>query len=276
MGPVSAKVLSVLMLGLCKFSCPYTEEKVITNRPSLIAVFLLAVIGIPSISFAEAEYNRREALIVSYLKRAFAYDENAKLRKFDIQGAIPISFECRATVRENCAKSLISANDAIRETKNLKFDESFFPKLRIVFADRQKAEIVKQEFASSYVDGLVDVSDPDCLVFTSQQGSTITNAAIVLSVDQFALRQKICLTIQLSQALGLSSPGKLGFSEIWKSEQDGYENMTHEKFLELRQTSTMLNSIHMCPSMMPGMKVIDVIRLLEQENNICMQDMKVL
>jgi hypothetical protein len=238
----------------------------------LLSVYMTALFDISSNSFAETKLEKREEIILTYLKRAFSYDGKTKLRKFDLQGSIPISFECRARETKDCTTSFLLANDAMRVTKNLKFKQSGEPKFRIIFVDKQKAEVTKQELIEIYVGGVAEVSDKDCQVVTSQIGSAITKAAIVVSVDQAALRQKTCVTIQLSQALGLTSPANLGFSELWNEEPNGYKHLNEEKFLELRHTSTILNSIHMCPSLMSGMQIREVIAVLAQENSICMND----
>jgi hypothetical protein len=217
---------------------------------------------------------KRYEVILSYLKAAFSYDENSRLRKFDLVGGIPFAFECKVADVSKCASSFLAANEAIRVTEELKLQDSKQPKLRIIFVDLRSAMRVRDELLKASTDGTSDVSDSQCQVFISYAGPVITKAAIVVDVEQTALRQRICTTVQLSRALGLANPANATFADLWNEDPNGYEHMNESGFLTLRHSNTILNSIHMCAALSAGMGFRDVARLLEPTDNVCMRDLR--
>jgi hypothetical protein len=248
------------------------------HRKSLIAILSVAslfYLGGLNLAWAEEMSPKKHELILSYLKRAFAYGKSQTLTKFDTVDEIPFRYECGISDKQACAPFIFSINDAIRETRFFVIKESQQPKLSIIIVDAENADRARQELLKTLnSEGFADTSDPECQVFVSISNSTIVKSSIVVAIEQSSLKQKICATSQLSRALGMSNPANGSFSEIWNAKPRGYQSLDSDGYANVRQSNTILNHIHMCPALMVGMTLKEVIAVLSLPANICMTELK--
>jgi hypothetical protein len=240
----------------------------------VLVIAAAAQVLFSQISFADGMSEKKQALISTYLKRAFSYGENKQLRKFDLQNEISIAFTCEADKISDCNASYLLSSEAVRETQHLKFAKSSRSDLRIIFADGSRAKAIIPELAQQYSSGIADQNDSDCQVLRTEKDYVIEGAVIVVSVDQNQLRQKICLTSQLTKALGLSHPASLSFTELWNQEPSGYKSFNETDFTELLKSNVILSSIQMCKELRAGMSLKEVIGVLAAEQSVCFNEIE--
>lgn len=240
-----------------------------------------ACVFLVSLSFcckpkAEGKLSRSklDTLVELYIKRAFGNDSSDRLRKFETVTALPISFECLSGANAVCASSLFTLNEAYRVSNRLNVVESPQPAIRFVLAkDSQLAE-QSEALGTEFNGGFSDTSEPRCVLYYALKGERISKAAILVSTDQGFLLQKICAAVQFGQALGISSPANLNFSDLWSEEPNGYQHMDEAQFAMFRQTNSLLQYIHMCPLLHSGMTKQMVIETLKS-SNVCTNGIEV-
>ena len=203
-------------------------------------------------------FNLKE-LVEFYGKRAFAYNTRTKLRKFDVNGALAFSIECYPYLDGLCAKSYLAVTNALRVSANAKFVLSKNARLRFVLTNDANMKEKSQQMVHLFKDGFLDFSDSECQIFYNVIDSKISESVILVSVDQAELKQKVCLTVQIGQALGLSTPANQGFDSLWTNKPSGYQDLDERRYAELQQNYSILEYIQMCPELRAGMTLHEVI-----------------
>jgi hypothetical protein len=221
-------------------------------------------------SIAENDQSKLKNLVEFYVKRAFAYNTRTKLIKLDVKEAIPFSLECNLASEYLCARPYLSITRSLQVSRTVKFYRSENSKLRFIVEDDAGIAKTSLHMLDVYAGGFADTSDSGCQVFYALTGSNITSAAILMSIDQDDLKQKVCVTLQLGQAMGLSTPANAGFEPAWTTEPSGYRHLDDTGYKELQLNYSILEYVHMCPALNAGMNLHNVISILVTEP-ICTQ-----
>jgi hypothetical protein len=245
------------------------NRKYISSLVSKIArVFCFSFVYLQSTpSIAENNQSKFKYLVEFYAQRAFAYNTRTKLIKLDVKEAIPFSLECNLISEYLCAGSYLSILRTLQVSPTVKFYRSENSKLRFILEDDAAIAKTSSHMLDVYRGGFADTSDSGCQVFYALTGSSITSAAILMSIDQDDLKQKICVTVQLGQAMGLSTPANAGFESAWTTEPSGYRHLDDAGYKELQLNYSILEYMHMCPALNAGMNLHNVISILVTEPN---------
>ena len=161
----------------------------------------------------------------TYLRLALA-NSNGVVRKFSKTGPLGLISTCISIQRDKC-------NKAVLRILNKRIGDSFVgnnrlevkitshnPDLVYFFADTDGALIKRRQLSKLFIGGFIDADDPDCQLYYSIRENVIEKVRIVVSLDSPELKQKLCLTLQLSHGLGLALTSDLPFSKIWKQPPD--------------------------------------------------------
>ncbi len=161
------------------------------------------------------------------------------------------------------------------------------PDLIYFFTDTDGALIKRRQLSKLYIGGFIDADDPDCQLYYSIRENVIEKVRIVVSLDSPELKQKLCLTLQLSHGLGLALTSDLPFSKIWKQPPDemldGENVFTERNVSKITEVYRVFSYIHMCPDIKPGMKArrykADIVgkfnlrRRIKTSSLICVQEL---
>lgn len=230
---------------------------------AVFCIFLAITLSLVLVSSIQAEAQSKDSklkeVVEFYGKRAFAYNTRTKLRKFDVSGALPFFIECYPNSDDRCAKSYLTVVNALRVSANVKFVLSENASLRFVLTNDANMNKKSQQMVDLFKGGFLDISDSGCQVFYAMSGPKITESVILVSADQAELKQKICLTVQIGQALGLSTPANQDFKSLWTIEPSGYQHLDERRYAELQQNYSILEYIQMCPELRAGMTLHEVI-----------------
>jgi hypothetical protein len=236
-------------------------------------IILLLVFVISNEGTAQSGNSKLKQLIEFYGKRAFAYNTRARLIKFDVNEPLSFSIECFPYLNEPCKKSYLAVTNALLVSANAKFVQSENARLRLVLTDNANMKQKSQQLAHLFKDGFSDFSDSECQIFYNVIDSKISESVILVSVDQAELKQKVCLTVQIGQALGLSTPANQGFGSLWTNQPSGYQDLDAGSYAELQQNYSILEYIQMCPELRAGMTLHEVIDNLVTDKT-CTRDLR--
>lgn len=197
------------------------------------------------------------------------------LRKIAKSGKLAILAQCTSS-RKRCVKSTLNkqVNDAFLRNKRIEVVvTSQDPDIKIMYVGASDLAKRRQDLKILYFGGFDDSEDPDCQLFYSIKQNVIQNMTIVISLDSPEIKQRFCVASQIFQGLGLSLPVGLPFSKLWKNGRDRKNPFNEETVLGLIDGYRILEYIHMCPDIKPGMKAPALRRLLERSSR-CLDGVK--
>ena len=192
--------------------------------------------------------------INEYTRLAFGPDRPT-LKKLDIQSPIPAAYRCEGIDASVCAAAFASMHTAIRGNNNLVFDfKANSPVVEFVFASGSKLKSLEEKAREEFQGGFSDTSDSDCTVFTRSDGPAIKQVLMLFEVQQPSLKLRLCLSLQLEQALGLNAFGGIPFAQQWTYPVGGLAQTTSEQDFEtLTRLVGHMEYVHMCSELHPGM-----------------------
>ena len=192
-------------------------------------------------------------------------NSNGALRKIAESGPLAIQGVCIASPTIGCNKSILNdqINGAFLHNSGIKAKvTSENPDIKIIHIGSMGLANKRRELSALYLGGFSDSDDLDCQLYYSIKDNMIGKAVIVVSLDSPVLKQRFCLASQALQGLGVSLPNGSPFSKLWKNPTDGLYTFNDEFVSKITKSYGILERIHMCPELKPGMKAPDIRQLL--------------
>jgi hypothetical protein len=215
-----------------------------------------------------------QEIIAFYLHNSLGYSEGV-VRKFSKTGPLATQRKCISSQRDKCSKAVLDKRmgDSLWKNNRIKVKvTSQNPDIKFIFADATVAVSERRELSYLYIGGFNDSDDADCQLYYSIKDNVIEKVVIVVSLDSPELKQKLCLTSQLMQGLGLSLPSNMPFSRVWEHPGvvllDGQNAFTDDNVSGVTMGESIFSYIHMCSDIKPGMKADDIRRILSG-NSVC-------
>ncbi len=236
-------------------------------RNYIIASALIAVIVVMFSAFIlpgnvladeAAISERRKNIVQLYVRNAFS-NGNVKLRKFDLFGTIPITGECVGLNQSQCIFTKQTLDRSFEPSANAQLKASASPVITFVFAGGKQMASQLPPAIAEYAGGVSDISDPQCAMFYQCADSRILRGKIIASIDQPANKLRACLIVQISRLLGPGFSLTDKFSIRWSA---SLSKESEEKLDQTRHISAILQYIHMCPKLKPGMSESEVLKVL--------------
>lgn len=187
------------------------------------------------------------------------------LRKISKAGPITVRAICVPPTSEKCDKSVINRkiNDALPRNSRIRLKVALrSPDITILHMEQAGLANRKKELSKFYYGGFSDSDDLDCQLYYSLKNNEIQKLVIVVSLDSANLKQRLCLASQIYQGFGLSLPDGLSFTKLWQTLHNGGSSHTEELVAGLVKGFKVLEYIHMCPDIKPGMMASDLGRHL--------------
>ncbi|MDP8995550.1 MAG: hypothetical protein M3O03_00900 [Pseudomonadota bacterium] len=195
-----------------------------------------------------------DRLIKEYLKDAFSLQKQTLL-KFTTW-PIPTEITCEGLQQQDCRQGIDAVNQAVHVGISFNLDFKTKPtQLEFQFVPAEAVEERSAADSKLFAGGFMDKSDPDCQVFYSLRGSEIIDAKLLVSVGQASLRKRLCIQVQLFKAMGLHAFGDETFAEQWVHKPLGVQDSTEADFGPGVHSYFIIEAIHACPQLHPGMKI---------------------
>ena len=201
---------------------------------------------------------RWNQLVEYYIENAFA-NGNLTLRKFDLVGTIPIAIECPNLTQTACATGGKILSMSIDQSPNLQFKLSEQPAVTFVFGVNSQIKSFSEQALKDYSGGISDVSDPECEVYYKYSGSRIQQGTIFASINQLPAKLSACLIVQVGRLLGPGFSATDKFSLRWSA---ALRLQTEEQMGQTKNITGILEYIHMCPELTPGLTEVEVRKIL--------------
>jgi hypothetical protein len=192
-------------------------------------------------------------------------NSNGALRKIAKSGPLAIQGVCIASPTIGCNKSILNdqINGAFLRNSGIEATvASENPDIKIIHIGEMGLAIKRRELSALYLGGFSDSDDLDCQLYYSIKENMIEKVVIIVSLDSPVLKQRFCLASQALQGLGMSLPNGLPFSKLWKNPTDGLNTFNYEFVSRITKSYGILQRVHMCPEIKPGMKASDIRQLL--------------
>lgn len=245
-----------------------SKEKRMQRTPSsssLLVIMLISCVGLANCSRAGSTDPVVWKKSVSfYIERVFT-NNNKELRKFYLDGAVPIGTECKYIDDATCVTMEDARERAFLPDFYLHFAVSTNPFLKFVFVDNAHIGELATQAELQFKGGISETSDFECQVFSILSGAEIQSSLVLVSADQSPKKIRACLIYQSLLALGIGDTKVDKFSFDWganrsqgtrisalsETDMDGYQN-----------ASVIIESIHMCKQLIPGMDLEQVKNIL--------------
>jgi hypothetical protein len=199
----------------------------------------------------------------AYIDSAFG-NGNKLLVKFDTRSSIKVSYKCTAQIRLKCV--IFSGTftdvfkDAILGAKRLKIEFDIQnPQFEVIASDVSSLEEYKASYSKVFENKYLDSSDLECQLYYELDSTLnlITRAAIIVSVESPLRKNIFCIATQIRRAVGLVAHDRLTFSDIWTSDP-ALPKASQQWFEQFVLSYTMLDLVHMCAELKPGMNLAEV------------------
>lgn len=210
-----------------------------------------------------AKSERRKQLVQLYLSDEFA-NGNVKLRKFDLVGTVPISIDCGSLDQSECQFAKQTLDRSFEPSANAELKLSTKPVIIFTFARRTETEALLPLAIADYAGGVSDVSDPECAMFYQYAEPRILRGKIIASTDQPQNKLRACLIVQINRLLGPMFSLTDKFSLRWSA---SLSKESDEELDQTRHIAAILEYLHMCPKLQPGMSENEVLRVLVTPTN---------
>jgi hypothetical protein len=205
-----------------------------------------------------AKSERRNQIIQLYIKYEFS-NGNVKLRKFDLVGTIPIFIECKGLDQSLCQHAKQTLDRSFEPSINAQLKLSASPVITFDFADSKQMGTLLPLATEEYAGGVSDVSDPECVMFYQYADPRILRGKIIASTDQAPNKLRACMIVQIGRLLGPGFSVTDKFSLQWSA---ALGKESDEKLDQTRHISSILEYIHMCQELKPGMLESEVLKIL--------------
>ena len=192
----------------------------------------------------------------AYLEAAFG-DGNLSLIKFETDGNIRSTYICNPRDRQKCAAFANTVNSSIRSAGSLRveFGQDKAP-FEIIASGAMNLEGYRVVYSKRFSGKMIDASDIECQLYydLDTARNSITRASLIVSFNATPTKIRFCLISQFRRAVGLSNKPFDSFSEIWNADPAlaGASDQLLDKAVH---SYTLLELIHMCPDLKPGMTV---------------------
>lgn len=216
--------------------------------------------------FAQKKY--RESFSKTYVEHAFENEKSTLQRLTFTDGFLTFWPNCNSAISAKCEKTEIrrKVNGALPRIKDIQFRiKTFKPNLYIKFTDQSEMNLDKRQFSQLYAGQFIDTSDEECALFYKVKQSTISEAAILVSLDATDLKQRTCLVVQFNRALGMKVPTGANFTKIWNDGTDPARSMSEQEFEKMKRFYDVLTTLHMCSELNEGMNFSEVASALADE-----------
>jgi hypothetical protein len=201
---------------------------------------------------------RWNQLVDLYIKNEFS-NGNLKLRKFERVGPIAIVIDCGSLEQSVCQHAKQVLNESFEPSANVRLIPSKLGEITFVFDNSAHLEAMLPIAMKENAVGVSDTSDRQCAMFYKFADSTIQRGKIFASTDQPPNRLYACLVFQIGRLLGPGFSLTDRFSDAW----DGILSLSSDdKLKQIGHIYGMLEYIHMCPELVPGMSEDQVHRAL--------------
>jgi hypothetical protein len=232
-----------------------------------VAIVAICIFSLQQKAFAtEVNVSERwKQLIDLYIKNEFSKG-NARLRKFERVGAIPIAIECGSLEQSDCQHAKQVLNGAFEPSANLSLIPSALHLITFVFDNSANVKAMLPIAAKEYASGFFDTSDPQCAIFYKYADSSIQQGKIFAATDQPSNRLYACMVFQIGQLLGPGFSITDRFSDAW----DGILSLSSDdKMKQIKHIYGILEYMHMCPELVAGMSEVEARQSLLNPNG-CM------
>lgn len=201
---------------------------------------------------------RLKQIVQLYIRNEFS-NGNVKLRKLDLFGIIPFSGECVGLNQSQCIFTKKTLDRSFEPSASAQLKISTSPVITFVFAGGKQAGSLLSTAIEEYAGGVSDISDPQCAMFYQYADSRILRGKIIASIDLPANKLRACLIVQINRLLGPGFSLTDKFSIQWNA---ALSKKSEEKLDQTRHISAILEYIHMCPKLKPGMLESEVLKVL--------------
>ena len=251
------RTIQTKMIQTNKVRCQSNSRKYIAIALAAVAI---SVIFLQGNAFAtEVTISEHwKQLVDLYIKNEFS-NGNVKLRKFERVGPIAIVIDCGSLEQSVCQNAKQVLDESFEPSANVRLIPSKLGEITFVFDNSAHLEAMLPIAMKDNAGGVSDTSDRQCAMFYKFADSTIQRGKIFASTDQPPNRLYACLVFQIGRLLGPGFSLTDRFSDAW----DGILSLSSDdKLKRIAHIYGMLEYMHMCPELVPGMSEDEVRRAL--------------
>ena len=200
--------------------------------------------------------------VSAYIDRAFS-NGNKELHKFYLDGSLPIGVECKYIDDAICDTMNETVQQASKPNYYLPFAVSTNPFLKFVFVDKAHIAELASQAEAQFKGGISDTSDMECEMFSVLSGAEILSSQVLISTGQTRKKIRACLIYQTLLASGLGDVKADQFSLDWGADRGkGISILSDSQMDGYQKISVIMESIHMCKQLSPGMDFDQVKSIL--------------